>query len=167
MSHYVLLKSLFLGIVNAMRLYDGVAQSPVLFFIKAGVRQGGVLSPHLFSLYIDGLICALENSGLGCSVHGVYMGCIVYADDIFLISHSLNSMQLMLDICSSEIAKLHLKFNTKKSVALRMGPRFNYECAPLVLDGLNLSFVAWLDILVSLSSLKVAGNAMFNSIRFI
>ena len=53
------------------------------FAVKAGVRQGGVLSPYLFAVYIDHLICALENSGHGCVIHGVYLGCIVYADDIF------------------------------------------------------------------------------------
>lgn len=58
------------------------------------------------------------------------------------MSHSLSSMQSMLDICSVEIAKLHLKFNSKKSVALRIGPRYNYDCAPLILDGSVLSFVA-------------------------
>ena len=58
------------------------------------------------------------------------------------MSHSLSSMQSMLDICSSEIAKLHLKFNSKKSVTLHIGVRYNFDCAPLILDGIVLSFVA-------------------------
>lgn len=53
------------------------------FAVKAGVRQGGVLSPYFFAVYIDDLIRALEHSGHGCVIHGVYLGCIVYADDIF------------------------------------------------------------------------------------
>jgi len=62
-----------------------------------------------------------------------------YADDIFLMSHSSYSMQSMLDICSIEIAKLRLHFNSKKSVTLRIGPRHNSDCASFYLDGiLNL-----------------------------
>ena len=109
------------------------------FAVKAGVRQGGVL---VFAVYIDHLICALENSDHGCVIHGVCLGCIVYADNFFLMSHSLGSMQSMLDICSREIAGLHLKFNSKKSVTFRIGARYNFDCAPRILDGSVLSVVA-------------------------
>ena len=112
------------------------------FAVKAGVRQGCVLSPYLFAVYIDHLICALENSGHGRVIHGVYLGCIVYADDILFTSHSWSSMQSMLDNCSIEIAKLHLKFKSKKSVTFRIGARYNFDCAPLILDGSVLSVVA-------------------------
>ena len=93
--------------------------------MNAGVRQGRVLSPYLFAVYIDELLRALETSGHGCVIHGVYLGCIVNADYIFLLSQSSSSMQSMLDICSVEIAKLHLKFNSKKSVTLRIVARYN------------------------------------------
>jgi len=52
--------------------------------INAGVRQGGVLAPLLFSVYMDNLIDKLEACGYGCKVHGVYVECILYADDITL-----------------------------------------------------------------------------------
>jgi len=35
------------------------------FNIACGVRQGGVLSPYLFSIYIDDLITDLRQSGYG------------------------------------------------------------------------------------------------------
>jgi len=41
----------------------------------------------------------------------------------------------MLDICSIEIAKLRLNFNSKKSVTLRIGPRYNSDCISFYLDG--------------------------------
>jgi len=40
-----------------------------------------------------------------------------------LVSHSVYVMQLMLDICSEEAVSLDFTFNTKKSVALRIGSR--------------------------------------------
>ena len=42
------------------------------------VRQGGVLSPILFSAYIDDVICALRKSGYGVYIgffHGMHTLC--------------------------------------------------------------------------------------------
>ena len=54
------------------------------FGISNGVRQGAVLSPALFNLYIDDLYNELEKTGYGCKIHGVYYGCFSYADDLDL-----------------------------------------------------------------------------------
>jgi len=61
--------------------------------IKCGVRQGGVLSPVLFNVYFNVLVKSLERSKLGCHVYGEYIGCIVYADDIILLSASVINLQ--------------------------------------------------------------------------
>ena len=68
------------------------------FMIPVGVRQGGVLSPILFALYINDIVSALYNSKLDCSINGVYLGCTFYADYIILVSTSNFCMQAMLDI---------------------------------------------------------------------
>ena len=50
-----------------------------------GVNQGGVISCHLFNLYIDPLLfIQLSNFGYGCHIAGVYAGALSYADDITL-----------------------------------------------------------------------------------
>ncbi len=38
------------------------------FSVVNGVKQGGVLSPILFAIYVDGLLHKLQNSGVGCYV---------------------------------------------------------------------------------------------------
>jgi len=60
-----------------------------LFSFTCGVRQGGVLSPTLFAVYVDDLICELDESGLGCSVGLVNTGRLFYTDNIVLLSGSL------------------------------------------------------------------------------
>jgi len=50
-----------------------------LFCIKSGVRQGGVLSPALFNMYIRSLIDSLVKSDLGSHVYRVYIGCSIFS----------------------------------------------------------------------------------------
>jgi len=42
--------------------------------LSTGVRQGGVLSPVLFAVYVNDIITNLECSGYGCPVAGKYVG---------------------------------------------------------------------------------------------
>ena len=45
-----------------------------LFTIENGTRQGSVLSPALFSIYMDEILLQLRNLGVGCYVGDVFMG---------------------------------------------------------------------------------------------
>ena len=60
------------------------------FTISNGVKQGGVLSPILFSLYLDQLISRLRHIGMGCHMNGLFTGVYIYiyADDITLLAPS-------------------------------------------------------------------------------
>ena len=69
------------------------------FQTSAGVRQGGILSPFLFDIYIEDVLIELKAQGKGCKVGDTYLGCILYADDILLLSQSVSCMQNMLCIC--------------------------------------------------------------------
>ena len=71
------------------------------FKIYYGVKQGWVISCHLFNLYIDHLLVQLSNSGYGCHIAGVYAGALSYADDITLLCPSvwgLNEMKFVINI---------------------------------------------------------------------
>jgi hypothetical protein len=56
------------------------------FNIKQGVRQGGVLSTHLYKSYINDLPLELEKRGLGLTIGLEYCGSPLCADDIVLMS---------------------------------------------------------------------------------
>ena len=58
------------------------------FEINFGVRQGSVLSPFLFAVYLDNL------GKLSRRLHGCYV--ILYADDILLVSPSITRLERLL-----------------------------------------------------------------------
>jgi len=66
----------------------GYAFSDVIC-LQCGVRQGGVLSPVLFTVYVNDVIMALS----------------VSVDDLLLLSPPLCDLQLMIDICCGELEK--------------------------------------------------------------
>ena len=59
------------------------------FTISNGVRQGLVLSPYLFSVYVDQLSESLNAVRSGCYVHKICIDYIFFANDIILFSPSL------------------------------------------------------------------------------
>ena len=65
------------------------------FPILAGVRQGGLFSPALFAIYIDVLVFRLRACGYGCKLLNDFFGCLLYADDIFLVAHTVSSMRFV------------------------------------------------------------------------
>ena len=48
------------------------------FTISNGVKQGGVLSPVLFSIYLDQLIVQLRLLGMGCYMNGLFTRVFIY-----------------------------------------------------------------------------------------
>ena len=61
--------------------------------ISNGVKQGGCLSPNLFSVYVNHLITKLRSSNLGCRYGNEYMGVYCYADDISLLSPTFTGLK--------------------------------------------------------------------------
>ena len=88
--------------VNVCVQYDGIMHYHCFFKMSCGVRQGGVLSPVLFAVYVDDILRRLSASGLGCFLGDFQLGYIMYADDLVLISSSLLLLQKMIKICETE-----------------------------------------------------------------
>ena len=52
------------------------------FQVYNGVRQGGILSPYLFTVYIDDLSAALTKCRTGCCNDDMNINHLMYADDL-------------------------------------------------------------------------------------
>ena len=84
------------------------------FDYNRGVRQGCILSPLLFNLYLDEFPRLLESSR-DTDGHGLPLNCLFYADDLILISRSAAGLQKQLNILHSYSEKWLLKINLKKT----------------------------------------------------
>ena len=67
------------------------------FTISNGVKQGGILSPLLFAVYVDDFSKQLIDARSGCFIENKCIHHVMYADDICLLAPSVLSSQKVLD----------------------------------------------------------------------
>ena len=58
------------------------------FHSEIGVRQGDTLSPNLFKIFMNGLIDIFDDECDGASLGNFAINCLMYADDVIIISES-------------------------------------------------------------------------------
>lgn len=83
--------AILIAIINyyndSLMLIENENEYSNIFKTSLGVKQGGKISPKLFSIYIDGLIKEIEKAEPGLKIGAnMKIDIIVYADDIILIS---------------------------------------------------------------------------------
>ncbi|NXH51046.1 PO21 protein, partial [Dicaeum eximium] len=66
--------------------------------IHVGVKQGEPMSPLLFNLAMDPLLCELEESGWGYHHGPNSITSLAFADDLVLLSDSWENMQTNIKI---------------------------------------------------------------------
>ena len=113
------------------------------FKVTNGVRQGGILSPQLFNIYIDGLSDILNKSSVGGSIGGKRINHMLYADDLCIVSLSSAGLQQLLTICDQYCAMHSITFNVKKSVCMFFRCSMNKTCdiTNVVLSGNTIDYV--------------------------
>ena len=130
-NHQILMDKLYHLGVNLefwdviVDLYQGLTSTvkwngdtSLSFSINQGVRQGGVISTHLYKQYLNELLNDLENHNIGISIGNTYAGCPTCADDIVLLSLNNNEMQEMLDIVLDYAGDHRFQIHPVKSNAI-------------------------------------------------
>ncbi|CAG9135437.1 unnamed protein product [Plutella xylostella] len=114
-----------------------------MYRLECGVRQGGLSSPKLFSLYMNDLIERLSGAAVGCSIDGKMVNNISYADDMVLLTPSARGLEQLLSICENYATDHGLRYNSKKSEILifKAGRKTSPIPRPLILDGSPLAQV--------------------------
>ena len=88
------------------------------FQVTNGVRQGGILSPMFFNVYVDDLSIALSTMNTGCNLNGVSMNAFLYADDTILVAPSPIALQKLLKCCEQFARENDMLFNVTKTVCM-------------------------------------------------
>ena len=112
------------------------------FKSKNGVRQGAILSPILFNIYIDETLKLLKERGVGCYIGNHYAGALGYADDITLICPSLDGLQEMIETCEFSADIYAIKFNSKKSQCIKFS-KLNGNDIPFRSMYINQAALPW------------------------
>ena len=123
------------------------------FNITNGTRQGSVLSPVLFSVYLDDLLLELRTLQLGCHIGGWWYGACGYADDLILLAPNREVLQRMVAVCENYGKEHNLIFSTdpvpaksKTKCIFFCGRTNNVQYpAPVQLDGKDLPWVQQAD----------------------
>jgi hypothetical protein len=121
------------------------------FTLTAGVRQGGVLSPILFSIYIDDIVAKVKAVNTGCYISMLCCSIFLYADDIVLLSPSITGLQLLIDTCEKELDNIDMLINVK-----------NLYVFDLVVDSISRVLILSPVMVVQLSGLLIVITLAFN-----
>ena len=93
-----------------------------IFATSNGVKQGGVISPILFCIYIDELLSRLKASNVGCNM---FLGALGFADGMCLLAPTRGSIRVLLDICEHYGNENKVIFNSQKRYLIIYDDRFN------------------------------------------
>ena len=96
-------------------------KSSRVYEVSQGTRQGGVLSPWLFLVFINDLIEELNNITTGVFINGVYFGSPMFADDLTMLSRMKSGLEKMLECAWDYSIKWRFTFNSMKTIILTFG----------------------------------------------
>jgi hypothetical protein len=85
------------------------------FGLNTGLKQGCIISPVLFNMYINDLASEIKQLNKGIIINGECLSILMYADDICLIASSESNLQDMLNVLKQWCDKWEMNVNTEKT----------------------------------------------------
>ena len=85
------------------------------FNVTNGVRQGGILSPLFFNVYMNELSLSLNKIPVGCCCGNIVVNHLMYADDLVVCAPSGKGIQKLLNVCDKYGNDNDILYNVTKS----------------------------------------------------
>ena len=129
--------------MNLISLVRWGSDSSRSFPVPLGIKQGGINSPDLFSIYFNGLTESLRNTKTGCYLYKMFLAIILFADDICLLAPTRSALQKLINSCESYCKEYCLTFNPTKSKILVFSKKtVNLSgLEPVTINGKPIEFI--------------------------
>jgi hypothetical protein len=104
------------------------------FEVALGLKQGCLISPFCFNMYLNDLINDINSLGLGVNIGDRNVSIMCYADDIVLIARKEQDLQCMLDKLEEWCNSWNMYVNEEKTKVVHFRPSssekstFNFTC---------------------------------------
>lgn len=139
-TFYNALLSLYNNVESCVRI-NGLYTD--YFNIQSGVKQGCLLSPVLFNLYINDLCQEMKTLNKGVTINNEVVNILLYADDAVLIAESESDLQIMINALSKWCSKWEMKLNVEKSKVMHVRhPEYDISTIPIVYENIKLDYVS-------------------------
>ena len=125
------IKSLYFDVKSVVRLNHVYSDC---FDVSNGLKQGCLISPIMFNLYIDDLITEINALERGLKIGDKKVSMLLYADDIVLMANTARDLQCMLDCLNTWCSRWGLTVNPKKTKVMHFKPKgrnrtnFQFAC---------------------------------------
>ena len=131
------LKSLYTNVQCCVKVNGTCTE---YFESNCGLKQGCLLSPLLFSLYINDCVCYINGLQKGILCDNDNVSALLYADDMVLLSDNAADLQVQLNALSDWCQQWGLSINSAKSKIVHFRPQakpqsdFQFSCNNHTLD---------------------------------
>ena len=106
------IQSMYSQVYYQVKCNNGLS-SPFLSLV--GVKQGCVLSPLMFNMFLSDLCDIFDDPCKPVSLHDVKLNCLLYADDLAILSEDHLGLQTCLNRLADYCTKWQLNINVKKT----------------------------------------------------
>lgn len=132
-----IINNLYRNTTVQVKLKDGLTES---FKDNVGVRQGCVLSPTLFKVYVNDLPDMFTEECRPVTIYKKSTSCLMFADDIVLLSETKNGLQCAINklYSYSKMWKLNININKSKVMIFSRAGRYHKENFTLGQESLEL-----------------------------
>ena len=105
--------------------------------------EAGILSPILFSVFINELGVALNNVSIGYHINTQPVNHLLYADDSVILAPTPQTLLKLLHIYGSYANDAELMYNTNKTICMAILPKWlrSLKTPSIMLNGKSVTFI--------------------------